>query len=361
MSYCTKCLNPIEEKNNFTKELIKQIYLRDEKPWIIGYSGGKDSSALLKLVIDSLNGINKPKKKVTVVYCDTGVEIPVISRYVNQTITNLREECSTYNLPIEFKVLKPPVNDRYFVKVIGRGYPPPTNIFRWCTDRLRINPVKQITDKAKNLILLLGIRSGESIERDRTIAKHSLEEAFFLKQVNNKNIRIFSPILDYSIKDVWRTIKYVKYPLSIKDEVIGKLYKDADTECPVFREVKGQPCGKGRFGCWTCTVVRKDKAVTNMVSNGYNELEPLLNFRNWLAEYRDNPTIRCKKRRNGVIGLGPITLEGRRTILAKLKVAEKISGLKLIPKEELRQIKALWAIDQNNDKYMLVDTEANTV
>lgn len=361
MSYCTKCLNPIEEKNDFTKGLIKQIYLRDDKPWIIGYSGGKDSSALLKLVVNSLIEIDKPTKLVTVVYCDTGVEIPVISRYVHRTIVDLREECATYELPIEFKVLKPKIDDRYFVKVIGRGYPPPTNIFRWCTDRLRINPVKQITDNAKNSILLLGIRSGESVERDRTIAKHSLEEAFFLKQVNNKNIRIFSPVLDYSIKDVWRTIKYVKYPTSIKDEVIGKLYKDADTECPVFREAKGQPCGKGRFGCWTCTVVRKDKAVTNMVSNGYEELKPLLNFRNWLAEYRDNPIIRCKKRRNGVDGLGPITLEGRRTILARLRVAEKLSGLELLPAEEYKQIKVLWAKDENSEKYMLVDTEANTV
>jgi len=359
MSYCTKCLNPIEEKNTFTKELIKQVYLRDEKPWIIGYSGGKDSSALLKLVINGLIEIDFPKKLITVVYCDTGVEIPVISNYVKKTIRDLRKECKAKELPIQFKILKPKIEDRYFVKVIGRGYPPPTNIFRWCTDRLRINPVKQITDNAKNSILLLGIRSGESLERDRTIAKHSLEEAFFLKQVNNKNIRIFSPILDYSIKDVRRTIKYVKYPIAIKDEVIGKLYKDADTECPVFREVKGQPCGKGRFGCWTCTVVRKDKAVTNMVSNGYVELGPLLKFRNWLAEYRDNPKIRCKQRRNGVEGLGPITLKGRKRILAKLRVASKESGLELLPEEELKHIKLLWKKDRNSFKYMAIDTAAN--
>ncbi|WP_224998730.1 phosphoadenosine phosphosulfate reductase family protein [Cesiribacter sp. SM1] len=352
MKFCTSCLTPILAKDSDAIEVIKQEYIKDDVPWFVGFSGGKDSSALLKLLIIALSQLNKPHKLINVLYCDTGVENPIITTYVYSTINRLRVECNALNLPIIFEVAVPKLDDRFFVKVIGRGYPSPTNIFRWCTDKLRINPIKTIINKNSNAIILLGIRKGESEQRDRTITKHRTSTEYYLKQSGSNNRLIFSPIINHNIKDVWSTIKFNEFPYSIDHTILGALYKDAGSECPVYRELPGKSCGSSRFGCWVCTVVRKDKSISHMIENGYNELEELHKFRNWLAEFRDNVLYRCTQRRNGQNGLGPITIEGRKLILHKLTEAENISGLKLITDEELSRIKELWDIDLNNEKYI---------
>lgn len=352
MEFCSNCLSPVTEQDLKTISLIRDEYLKDNTPWFIGYSGGKDSSALLTLVINALYGLNKYSREVTAIYCDTGVENPIITDYVYKTFESLEKECSQLKIPIRFTIVKPEVKDRFFVKVIGKGYPTPTNIFRWCTKSLRINPVKKVIDKNLKAIILLGVREGESVERDRTISKHKLNEDFYLKQNTSTEKIIFAPIINYSIKDVWSTIKFKTFPKSINHDIIGKLYKDAGSECPVYKESKGTPCGKGRFGCWTCTVVRKDKSVEKMIENGYDSLLPLFNFRNWLAEFRDNQDFRCKYRRNGQKGLGPITLEGRKIILGKILALEKEIGYKILDAQELSLINHHWSTDIDNPKYI---------
>lgn len=351
MTFCTKCLNPIARKDAKAIEVIKSEYLKNSTPWYLGYSGGKDSSAVLTLVFNALSEIKKYHKPVEIIYCDTGVEIPTISEYVKETLQSLKAESEALKLPFEFTIAKPKLNDCYFVKVIGRGYPPPTNIFRWCTDRLRINPVKNVIDGNSSSIVLLGVRLGESKERDKTIKKHNTEDRYFLNQGTSVKTKIFSPIIDYQVKDVWTTLKFNALPRSIKHSVIGKLYKDAGSECPVYKETKGTPCGKGRFGCWTCTVVRQDKSVSNMIENGYADLAPLFEFRNWLSTFRDDLKFRCRTRRNGRMGLGPITLTGRKIILQQLLETERKSGLSLISTEEITRINELWLIDKNDSKY----------
>ena len=355
MTFCSKCLSPLGHKYRETLDLIKHEYLSNDTSWYLGYSGGKDSSAVLKLLIIALAELKQFHKQVSIIYCDTGVEIPTIAKYVKITIKKLKNECNDLRLPLKFIIAKPKIEDRYFVKVIGRGYPPPTNIFRWCTDRLRINPVKNIIDNEKDSIVLLGVRKGESQERDKTITKHNTALRYYLNQGNSNKTKIFSPIIDYSLEDIWASLKFNSIPTSIDHQIIGQLYKDAGSECPVYRETKGTPCGKGRFGCWTCTVVRKDKSVQSMIENGYSNLSALFEFRNWLSAFRDDVNFRCRYRRNGNLGLGPITLEGRRLILKKLLRTQNKSGLKLIPKEELVKIKELWGIDKNNRKYLALE------
>lgn len=313
-TFCSNCLNTVSKKDRKAIDLVKKEYLKDDIPWYIGYSGGKDSSAVLTLVFNALLEVGVHHKAVEVVYCDTGVEIPTISEYVKTTLTALKLESDALHLPFKITIAKPRIDDSYFVKVIGRGYPPPTNIFRWCTDRLRINPVKQIINNNLSSTVLLGVRLGESQERDKTIKKHNTNHKYYLNQGKSNKTRIFSPIIDYTVTDVWATLKFNKLPRSINHSTIGQLYKDAGSECPVYRETKGTPCGKGRFGCWTCTVVRHDKSVGSMVENGHSELKPLFDFRNWLVTFRDQKEFRCTVRRNGQVGLGPITLAGRKNI-----------------------------------------------
>ncbi len=332
-------------------EKIKQEYQKNDIPWFIGYSGGKDSSALLKLVLNAFLEIDNFHKPVTVIYCDTGVENPVVTKYVFEIFEKLKRECSDHNIPVRFSVLIPKLNDRFFVKVIGKGYPTPTNIFRWCTDKLRINPVKSVIDDNDRATILLGIRNSESKQRDRTISKHSTNDEYYLKQNGSRKKLIFSPVINHSLEDVWLTLRYNEFPKSIEFKKIREIYQDAESECPVYRETKGSSCGNSRFGCWICTVVRKDKSIANMIDNGYPELLELYKFRNWISEFRDNEEYRCDFRRNGVKGLGPFTLEARKIILENLLIAEKKSGMKLITREEIKRIYELWKIDEENEKY----------
>jgi DNA sulfur modification protein DndC len=332
-------------------KIVISEYLKDDIPWYLGYSGGKDSSALLKIVFNALLQIEKFHKPVTVIYCDTGVENPIVTSYVYYVFEKLKNECERLQLPFVFKIAMPELNDRYFVKVIGRGYPPPTNIFRWCTDRLRIKPINSILNKECKAKILLGIRGGESEQRDRTISKHVTSSDYYLKQGTSTTNLIFSPIIKHDLEDVWNTLRILQLPESISFKTIREIYQDAESECPVYRITKGQSCGRNRFGCWTCTVVRKDKSISSLIDNGYSELEELHIFRNWLSEFRDDIKYRCSIRRNGQKGLGPITLEGRRIILERLLDVQKKSGLKLILESELKRINELWEIDKNNNKY----------
>jgi DNA sulfur modification protein DndC len=317
-------------------------------PWFLGYSGGKDSSALLKLVFGALLRLDRRPKPLTVIYCDTGVEIPVIHNYVAETLSGLSFEAETFGLPLQVRIGTPPLTDRFFVKVIGRGYPPPTNIFRWCTRRLRQNPVKQAAALAggEENILLLGIRRGESTERNQSISKHDSGERYYFRQSENRNSIIFSPIVDYTDQNVWSALALNSIPRSVDVNRLKSLYMEASGEHRTDDDCKF-PSRKSRFGCWTCTVIRKDRTVENLVKAGYAELEPLLNFRNWLIAIRDNPKYRRDRRRNGTPGLGPLTLAARQEILEKLLATQTQSGLSLITNEELNFIQSLWQEDED--------------
>jgi len=342
-STCASCPKWAVNKDEVAIQRILQAYLTDDKPWYLGFSGGKDSSAVLKLVYQALCKLRTPHKTVTAVYCDTGVDIPVVSRLVKRTLRNISREALKDSVPLRIKMARPRLQDRYFVKVIGRGYPPPTNKFRWCTDKLRIDPVKRVLEEGSNSasLILLGLRNGESVERDRTLSRHDLGNGYF-RQTGNSKVTIFTPILDYSTNDVWSVIMRKTVPNSINGERLLSLYKEASGECPTIRDPHGSPCGKGRFGCWTCTVVRKDKAMTSMIAEGYPQLLPLLRFRDWLMRIRDHPDYRHTKRRNGLSGAGPFRMAARKLILKELLTAETAAGFRLINRAELEAIKQLW-------------------
>lgn len=139
-------------------ELIKNEYLNEQASWYIGFSGGKDSTATVKLVCNSLLKIRNPQKSVNIIYCDTGVEIPIIDQYVINMLNSMKEELLNTNLPIQVKIVEPKLEDRFFSKVIGKGYPTPTNIFRWCTRRLRIYPIQALMKQNKSNVVIVGVR-----------------------------------------------------------------------------------------------------------------------------------------------------------------------------------------------------------
>ncbi len=306
-----------------TVAMIRREFRRATAPWFVGFSGGKDSSALTKLLFHALRD-ERDAPPVTLVYCDTGVEIPVVRSLVVSTLNGLRREAKAEGVPLRIRLVRPRLEDRYFVRVIGRGYPPPSNKFRWCTRRLRIEPVQRILGEAgARSVVLLGIRRGESQARDRTIEAYDIGRGHFLRQDGKPNTLIFAPIINYSVDDVWSTLTFLRTPQSIDGQRLAQLYRQASGECPLIRDPRGTPCAKGRFGCWTCTVVRQDRAVAGLVQEGYHELRPLLVFREWLQAIRDDPELRCPQRRNGRVGLGPFTLAARKAILGRLLATQR--------------------------------------
>ena len=159
-------------------EEIKYVYTSDERPWVIGYSGGKDSTTVVELVYKMLLSLpnEQRKKNVYIVSSDTLIENPLIKIYLNKMNKLLGEAAEKDKLPIISTMVTPPANNSFWANVIGRGFPTPrmNGSFRWCTDRLKINPsadyIRSVIKKeGQEVVVLLGVRKAESIARKRRI------------------------------------------------------------------------------------------------------------------------------------------------------------------------------------------------
>lgn len=368
----------IKSKNaeNIIAEIIDQYTYADttDRPWIIGFSGGKDSTVLLTLVWIALTRIRNEKpypyqlrRKVYVVCNDTMVENPIIANYVDDVLSKIDIEAKNQDLPIFVKKTTPKLEETFWINVIGKGYPVPNNAFRWCTDKLKIRPtsnflLEQIDEKGE-AIVLLGTRYSESSSRARTIRKHEVTGSRLSRHQTTANTYVYAPIKDLSLEEVWYIINTVKSPWGFDNSVLFKIYSDAsadDYECPtVVVNKEHSSCGQSRFGCWTCTVVKNDKSMSALVNNGQNWMQPLLDFRNRLVENRNKPENRMDKRRGGQIAInedgennGTYTYEYRVKILKDLlSVQKEIQNEKphisLINNQELIAIQVVW----NRDGY----------
>lgn len=143
---------------------IQDVYLENARPWVIGYSGGKDSTTALQLVWYALAELPPEERKypVYVISSDTLVETPVIVSYITGTLARIETHASEQQMPFHTELVRPKTEDTFWVNLIGKGYPAPYSRFRWCTDRLKIQPANRfILDKASEhgeVILVLGSR-----------------------------------------------------------------------------------------------------------------------------------------------------------------------------------------------------------
>lgn len=143
---------------------IQEVYLENARPWVIGYSGGKDSTTALQLVWYALAELPPEERKypVYVISSDTLVETPVIVSYITGTLARIETHASEQRMPFHTELVRPKTEDTFWVNLIGKGYPAPYSRFRWCTDRLKIQPANRfILDKASEhgeVILVLGSR-----------------------------------------------------------------------------------------------------------------------------------------------------------------------------------------------------------
>ena len=131
------------------KDDLKRLYLEDERPWLVGFSGGKDSSMVASLIFDVVLGLEPEQrtKEIAVLCTDTRVEIPAIVEMVETTLAKMKKCAAANNLNIEMHLLRPPAEQSFWVSVIGRGYPPPNRVFRWCTSRLKIDPMSRFVEQ----------------------------------------------------------------------------------------------------------------------------------------------------------------------------------------------------------------------
>lgn len=294
------------------KDNIKKVYSLDDRPWIIGYSGGKDSTAVVQLVLESLLELDKEKlsKKIYVISSDTLVETPLVKFQLEKNLSKIEEFGRVNDIPVYAQLVQPSYDSTFWVNIIGRGYPSPNQSFRWCTDRLKIEPTNQfitdVVDQYGEVIMLLGVRKGESSSRDRVIDAHSVENSLLLKHTTLRSAYVFAPIMEFSIDDVWNYLLSNNSPWGGDNYQLFQLYSDSSSgECPLIvdkniKESAGS-CGNSRFGCWVCTVVNEDKALTGFINSGISWLNELLLFRNWLAEIRDDRELRMKQRTHGQI------------------------------------------------------------
>lgn len=324
MDYNNNIRIDIQDRLNFAIEKIKKQYLNDDKnlPWLIGYSGGKDSTVTAQLVFQALIELKKEKKKlnrkITIFSSDTMIENPLVKEIIQENIKLINIKANKLGLPIEALILKPTISKTFWVNVIGKGYPTPNTMFRWCTDRLKIDPannfIHEYIDKNGEVVMVLGVREGESNTRDRVLKTHEIEGEVLMKHTTLTNAYIFAPIKHLNTVDVFTYLSGYDSPWDSNNIKLYMFYEESGGgDCQIFLSEKektsSNSCGNSRMGCWVCTVVSKDKSLSGFIQTGfYDYLIPLLDFRNWLVSIRDDYKYRCHYRNNGSIYKKPIKM-----------------------------------------------------
>jgi len=358
------------------REEILSVFFADQRPWVIGYSGGKDSTAVLRVIYEAMlvaNASGRPMTKpIFIVSSDTLVETPVVVGLIGRTLAAVQEKAILDGLKIFHQIVTPKSSDTFWVNLIGKGYPAPTRQFRWCTDRMKIEPVSQFilsqVTKFGEVVVALGSRSSESSSRAQIMKKHKIEGSRLAKHASLPNAFVFTPIETWSADDVWEYLFSEPSPWGDNHQELFDLYKDSNAgECPLVIDKSTPSCGNSRFGCWVCTVVTQDRAMDGLIETGHKWLIPLKQFRDELYETtipEKKDKYRSPKGRLGQIKVffddagnarasqGPYKMEYRQSFLKKLLeiqrdlVAEETAaGIELISKAELEQIRVEWRRD----------------
>lgn len=369
---------------------IKMLYQSDSIPWVIGYSGGKDSTAILQLIWYALKELaqeGKCEKKVHVISTDTLVENPIVAMWVGKSLERMAEQAKAQKLPIVPHRLTPAVKDRFWVNLIGKGYPAPRYKFRWCTDRLKISPsntfIQNMADKNGEAILVLGTRKAESTARAASMERFESSETNTRKALgltengSLERVWVYAPIANWSNDDVWIYLNSIDNPWNFPNHDLMGMYQGATEggECPLVVDKSTQSCGDSRFGCYVCTMVSEDKSMNAMISNDEEKewMYPLVSLRNEIevndanrekkiAKLTRDKANRDFRRMNGSLTVhiskhgadlvpGPYIQSFREHLLGKVLEAQlavqqlgpiEVKNLELLSIEDLEEIRRIW-------------------
>ena len=360
------------------KREVADLYLSDDIPWVVGYSGGKDSTAVLQLVWMALVDLpeDKRSKPVYVISTDTLVENPIVALWVSKSLDRMDKEAADQGLPLTAHRLTPAPENTFWVNLIGRGYSAPRPKFRWCTERLKIKPstqfISSVVQKHGEAILVLGTRKAESAARAKVMRRFEEKRVRDRLSPNGSlpNSYVYSPIEDWSNDDVWMFLMQVRNPWGYNNKDLLTMYQgaSADGECPLVVDTTTPSCGDSRFGCWVCTLVEKDKSMHAMIQNDEEKewMLPLLELRNQLDPPKtanSDRHLRDFRRMTGAVQLyndrpipGPYKQEAREMWLSRVLEAQnhirengpaEVCDIELITLEELEEIRRIWVVEKH--------------
>ena len=354
---------------------IREVYLSDNRPWILGFSGGKDSTCMTQLIWHALSDLPKEKlqKKIHIISSDTLVESPKIVEQIINTLDIMELAAKKQGLPISTNLVRPEIKDSFWVCLLGLGYPAPSSNFRWCTDRLKIkNADRFINEKVSEYgeaIVCLGTRKDESGSRNQLMNLYEIKGSYLSRHSKFAQTYVYTPLRDFITEDVWNYLLQNKNPWGANNRNLLSLYQNANaSECPLVVDTSTPSCGNSRFGCWVCTVVEKDKSMEGLIDSGEDWMEPLLELRQDLKDSQDPEKkleIRDFKRRTGQVTFqtdgtekitpGPYKIEFRKDFLKKLLLAQNSvqkngpdPKMRLILEEELHEIQRIWRMEQGD-------------
>ena len=354
------------------EQQTQETYLADSRPWVIGYSGGKDSTVTVQHVWYALSALPRERltKPVYVISSDTLVESPVIVEQIRATLRRIESTAASSGLPFKTDIVQPDLRDTFWVNLIGKGYPAPYKRFRWCTDRMKIQPanrfIKATAEKFGEVVLVLGVRRAESTARAQVMSLHKRHGEALSRHSDMPAAWVYTPIEDWTTNDVWTYLLSSPSPWGTDNRDLVAMYRNANAgECPLVVDTKTPSCGNSRFGCWVCTVVERDRTMEAMIENGEEWMTPMLDLRDFLVTTQDPAQkrgIREVRRRDGRVHLwgenkekviwGPYKFAFRQELLSRLlraQVAVRESGpdreMELITMAELEEIRRIWRME----------------
>jgi len=338
------------------------------KHWAIAFSGGKDSSATVTLVANLIETGQIPRPaSLTVLYADTRQELPPLHLAAMGILKELRDR------GFDTRIVLPDLDYRYFVYMLGRGVPPPSNTFRWCTPKLKVmsmeRELEQLREaRGEKFLMLTGVRIGESAARDQRIAISCTKDGgecgqgWFQQSSSGAIADTLAPIVHWRVCHVWDWLLQADLELGFPTFEIAKVYGQdvSDGEEPL----------NARTGCIGCPLVQKDTALDRVVAQPeWSYLAPLQKLRPLYWKIK-KPQYRHRKHgevnKDGSLSakqgrLGPLTLEARRWMLEQvLAIQDEVNqmaseqnrpAISLINEEELARIEELISANTYPEKW----------
>ncbi|NER81119.1 MAG: phosphoadenosine phosphosulfate reductase family protein [Leptolyngbya sp. SIO1D8] len=331
--------------------------------WAIAFSGGKDSSATVTLVANLIEKVDIPRpESVTVLYADTRQELPPLHNAAMALMVNLKTR------GFDTRVVRPQLDHRYFVYMLGRGVPPPSNTFRWCTPKLKVMSMERELEalreeRGEKFLMLTGVRIGESAARDQRIAMSCTRDGgecgqgWFQQTSSQAVADTLAPLLHWRVCHVWDWLVQADVELGYPTFDIAEVYgHDPQDELGETEPMNA------RTGCIGCPLVQEDAALERVLANPkWTYLAPLRQLRPLYWEVK-KPQYRLRKhgevRKDGTLAkkqgrLGPLTLETREWMLGEiLRIQDEVNSaaatcgqpnVSLINDEELARIRELIA------------------
>lgn len=319
-----------------------QEYGQNYRHWCVAYSGGKDSSATVAFVAWAIKtGLVPAPDSLTVMYADTRMELPPLQQTAMRLLDMLAAD------GFGTRVVLPKMADRFFVYMFGRGVPPSSNRFRWCTPQLKIEPMhaelESLRDEAgEKLLMLTGVRLGESAARDQRIAVSCSKDdgecgqGWFQSATDESVADTLAPLLHWRLCHVYDWIYFEQARHGYDAADIAVIYGD----------------GEVRTGCVGCPLASRDVALERLVKKSdWEHLSPLLELKPLYRELK-RPQHRLRKsraerRKDGLYAknaqrLGPLTFEARRYGLETVLDIQRRAGVDLVNVDEQRAITDMW-------------------